>query len=36
MKNGKLVGDVVKVDDVTTDDLLGMIIAGKAPEGVAA
>ncbi|WP_292286187.1 ATP-binding cassette domain-containing protein [Marivita sp.] len=35
MKNGKLVG-VVKVDDVTTDDLLGMIIAGKTPEGVAA
>ncbi|HKL70228.1 ATP-binding cassette domain-containing protein [Salibaculum sp.] len=36
MKNGKLVGDVVQVADVTTDDLLGMIIAGKAPEGVAA
>jgi D-xylose transport system ATP-binding protein len=36
MKNGKLVGDVVNVEDVTTDDLLGMIIAGKPPEGVAA
>ena len=35
MKNGKLVG-VVKVDDVTTDDLLAMIIAGKKPEGLAA
>ncbi|RYH00785.1 sugar ABC transporter ATP-binding protein [Salipiger sp. IMCC34102] len=34
MKNGELVG-VVNVDDVTTDDLLGMIIAGKKP-GVAA
>ncbi|WP_084863977.1 ATP-binding cassette domain-containing protein [Salibaculum halophilum] len=36
MKNGKLVGGVVNVEDVTTDDLLGMIIAGKPPEGVAA
>jgi len=36
MKNGKLVGDVVQVADVTTDVLLGMIIAGKAPEVVAA
>ncbi len=35
MKNGKLVG-VVKVDEVTTDDLLAMIIAGKKPEGIAA
>ena len=35
MKNGKLVG-VVKVDEVTTDDLLAMIIAGKTPEGMAA
>ncbi|MEP2717081.1 ATP-binding cassette domain-containing protein [Pseudophaeobacter sp.] len=34
MKNGKLVG-VVDVDDVTDDDLLGMIILGKKPEGVA-
>ncbi|SFM57357.1 ATP-binding cassette domain-containing protein [Shimia aestuarii] len=33
MKNGKLVG-TVKVDDVTDDDLLGMIILGKKPEGV--
>ncbi|MDP2578359.1 ATP-binding cassette domain-containing protein [Shimia thalassica] len=33
MKNGKLVG-VVDVDDVTDDDLLGMIILGKKPEGV--
>ena len=33
MKNGKLVG-TVKVADVTDDDLLGMIILGKAPEGV--
>ena len=30
MKNGKLVG-VVNVEDVTEDDLLGMIIAGKKP-----
>ena len=30
MKNGKLVG-TVNVDDVTTDDLLAMIIAGKKP-----
>ncbi|MEL6436030.1 MAG: ATP-binding cassette domain-containing protein [Pseudomonadota bacterium] len=35
MKNGKLVG-VVNVDDVTTDDLLAMIIAGKKPEQLAA
>ncbi|MEL7026646.1 MAG: ATP-binding cassette domain-containing protein, partial [Pseudomonadota bacterium] len=33
MKNGQLVG-VVNVDDVTEDDLLGMIIAGKKPAGV--
>ena len=30
MKNGKLVG-VVKVDEVTEDDILGMIILGKNP-----
>ena len=30
MKNGELVG-TVKVDEVTEDDLLGMIIAGKCP-----
>ena len=30
MKNGKLVG-TVNVDDVTDDDLLGMIILGKKP-----
>ncbi|PZX16961.1 D-xylose transport system ATP-binding protein [Palleronia aestuarii] len=35
MKNGELVG-LVKVDDVTTDDLLGMIIAGKKPQHLAA
>ena len=35
MKNGKLVG-VVNVDEVTTDDILAMIIAGKKPEGMAA
>ncbi|MEP2531315.1 ATP-binding cassette domain-containing protein [Shimia sp.] len=33
MKNGQLVG-TVKVSDVTDDDLLGMIILGKRPEGV--
>ena len=35
MKNGELVG-VVKVDEVTEDDLLAMIIAGKKPEHIAA
>jgi ABC-type sugar transport system ATPase subunit len=30
MKNGQLVG-TVKVDEVSEDDLLGMIIAGKCP-----
>ncbi len=35
MKNGKLVG-VVKVDEVSTDDILAMIIAGKKPEHLAA
>lgn len=35
MKNGKLVG-VVKVDEVSEDDLLAMIILGKTPEHVAA
>ena len=35
MKNGELVG-LVDVDDVSTDDLLGMIIAGKKPEHLAA
>ena len=31
MKNGRLVG-TVKVDEVTDDDILGMIILGKHPE----
>lgn len=35
MKNGKLVG-TVNVADVTDDDLLGMIILGKAPGAVEA
>jgi D-xylose transport system ATP-binding protein len=35
MKNGQLVG-TVNVADVTEDDLLGMIIAGKKPEHLAA
>ncbi|MCL4186028.1 MAG: ATP-binding cassette domain-containing protein [Rhodobacteraceae bacterium] len=35
MKNGQLVG-TVKVADVTEDDLLAMIIAGKKPEHMAA
>ena len=35
MKNGQLVG-TVKVADVTTDDILAMIIAGKKPEHLAA
>ena len=35
MKNGKLVGTVV-VDEVTEDDILAMIIAGKKPEHLAA
>ena len=35
MKNGKLIG-VVKVDEVSTDDLLAMIIAGKKPAHLAA
>ena len=35
MKNGELVG-IVDVDAVSTDDLLGMIIAGKKPEHLAA
>lgn len=34
MKNGKLVG-TVDVDDVTDDDLLGMIILGKQPGSAA-
>ena len=34
MKNGKLVGTVI-VDEVTEDDLLGMIILGKNPEKAA-
>lgn len=33
MKNGKLVG-VVRSSDVSTDDVLGMIIAGTLPQGV--
>ena len=32
MKNGKLVG-TVKVEDVTDDEILAMIILGKNPEG---
>ena len=35
MKNGKLVG-TVDVDQVSTDDILAMIIAGKKPEHLAA
>ncbi len=35
MKNGQLIG-VVKVDEVTEDDILAMIIAGKKPEHLAA
>jgi len=35
MKNGELIG-VVKVDEVTEDDILAMIIAGKKPEHLAA
>ena len=35
MKNGKLVG-VVKVDEVTEDDILAMIILGKNPHDAAA
>lgn len=35
MKNGQLVG-VVKVDEVSEDDILAMIIAGKKPEHLAA
>ncbi len=35
MKNGTLVG-VVNVDEVTEDDLLGMIILGKKPDQLAA
>jgi D-xylose transport system ATP-binding protein len=35
MKNGQLVG-VVRVDEVTEDDILGMIILGKKPEHLAA
>ena len=34
MKNGRLVG-TVKVDEVTEDDILGMIILGKEPEKAA-
>ncbi len=35
MKNGKLVG-TVKVDEVSEDDILGMIILGKKPENAVA
>lgn len=35
MKNGELVG-IVKVDEVSADDILAMIIAGKKPEHLAA
>ncbi len=34
MKNGEMVG-TVNVDEVTDEDILGMIILGKKPEGVA-
>lgn len=34
MKNGQLVG-IVKVDEVSADDILAMIIAGKKPEHLA-
>ena len=34
MKNGKLVG-TVRVEDVTEDDILGMIILGKQPAALA-
>ncbi|RAP40205.1 ABC transporter ATP-binding protein [Rhodovulum viride] len=34
MKNGQLVG-IVRVDEVTTDDILAMIIAGKKPAHLA-
>jgi D-xylose transport system ATP-binding protein len=34
MKNGKLVG-TYRTEDVTEDEVLGMIIAGKRPEGKA-
>jgi len=34
MKNGKMVG-TVRVEDVTDDEVLGMIILGKKPEGKA-
>ena len=34
MKNGKLVG-TVRTQDVTQDEVLGMIILGKMPEGAA-
>ena len=32
MKNGQVVG-TAKVTDVTQDEVLGMIIAGKCPKG---
>ena len=32
MKNGQLVG-TARTTDVTDDDVLGMIILGKCPEG---
>jgi D-xylose transport system ATP-binding protein len=34
MKNGKLVG-TYRTSDVTEDEVLGMIIAGKQPQGKA-
>ena len=34
MKNGRLVG-VYRTQDVTEDEVLGMIIGGKKPEGKA-
>ena len=35
MKNGKMVG-YARTDDVTKDDVLGMIILGKCPKGAVA
>ncbi|MCE8457048.1 ATP-binding cassette domain-containing protein, partial [Rhodovulum sulfidophilum] len=35
MKNGRLVG-IVRLDEVSTDDILAMIIAGKTPAHLAA
>ena len=35
MKNGKMIG-MERVEDVTEDDILSMIILGKNPKAVAA